>query len=116
MGVASDWYGARQMYDNSTVYISGQSKQLRWSSPEKAITALVNWGILEEDAAMVLMTVSVGRAKMIIDSMGPEVRNPSGYVDKAVKNALKELMPASRFQKVCAHYNTPSGCKKGDQC
>jgi len=64
---------------------NGVAQELKWISKEQALTCLTEWGVLDTSSAGMLRQVSEEDAREIVSSLGPEVRNPSAFVTKALK-------------------------------
>jgi hypothetical protein len=72
-------------FEALTIYHNGTSKLLQWFSKEQALATLKRWGVLDEPSAAFLMKASEELVKDIVGSLGPDVRNPSAYTTRRLK-------------------------------
>lgn len=72
------------------VHRNGAPVSLPWVSKEQAVECLVSWGVLDEGSADFLLKAPEQEAKQIISSLGPDVRNPSAFVTRKLKELMME--------------------------
>lgn len=73
-----------------TIHHNGAPKTLLWHSKEQAIEQLVGWGVLDEICGDYMMKASEHEAKTIISCLGPDVRNPSAFVTRKLRELQRE--------------------------
>jgi len=75
------------------VHRNGAPVQLPWASRDQAVECLVSWGVLDEGSADFLCKVPEHEARQIVSSLGPDVRNPSAFVTRKIRELLREGPP-----------------------
>lgn len=87
----SQWHAPHAMHSETlTIHHNGVPKTLLWISKEQAIEHLVGWGVLDENSADYIMKASEHEAKMVVSSLGPDVRNPSAFVTRKLRELRRE--------------------------
>ncbi|CAK0817768.1 unnamed protein product [Prorocentrum cordatum] len=84
-GMSYDSGGSWRKDDVIMVHFGGSAKPLQWQTRDTALAQLKEWGVLDEVSADFLSKAPEHCAKEIIGSIGPEVRNPSAFVTRKVK-------------------------------
>jgi len=94
------------------IHHNGALVQLPWVSKEQAVECLMRWGVLDEGSSDFLLKASEQEAKQIISSLGPDVRNPSAYVTRKLKELMRDahvntemMPPAAPVDTVPFHHN-----------
>lgn len=70
------------------VFYSGAYRPLMWQTRDQAVAELVSMGVIDGVSADFLLKATPEQAKAVIQSLGPDVRNPSAFVTKKL-NQLK---------------------------
>eukprot|EP00812_Abedinium_dasypus_P009021 NODE_2740_length_884_cov_488.034982.p1 GENE.NODE_2740_length_884_cov_488.034982~~NODE_2740_length_884_cov_488.034982.p1 ORF type:complete len:267 (+),score=77.22 NODE_2740_length_884_cov_488.034982:59-802(+) len=71
--------------ESITFHHKGAAMSLPWQSQAQAIQLLVSWGVLDEGSADFLAKASQQLAKETVAALGPDVRNPSAFVTKLLR-------------------------------
>merc|ERR1712032_53288 len=76
--------------DPITVYNKGEPIQLEWANREEAINSMVSYGMLDQGSADFLLKVSPHEARECVIGLGPDVRNPSAFVTRALNRMVRD--------------------------
>lgn len=96
----------RAQPENITVWTNGEPRNLEWYTKAQAIEDLVVSGVLDQSSGAMLAEAPDEDVKQIVASIGKEVRNPSAYVTKRLREAFPHLDNARRHvEKVLFHHN-----------
>jgi len=75
------------------VHCNGLARPLLWRSQAGAAAELLAWGVLDEGSADFLAKAPEREAREIVASLGPDVRNPSAFVTRKIRELLREGPP-----------------------
>jgi len=88
MSGAQAWFQDAPAHEVYHVYHEGKVRPLRWISKQQALATLVQWGVLDQSSADFLSKAPDDEAKEIVSMIGPDVRNPSAFVTRRMKDLL----------------------------
>lgn len=82
------------------IHHNGVQLRLEWQSQEQAVAQLTQMGVLDEGSADFLMKAPENIAKDIVSSLGPDVRRPSAFVTRR----LRELSQDAGHEVLTIHH------------